>query len=49
VDAALLIVGIALVLMAFAPVAPAGSVRTGLRTRVARQLHLWSRYGNGLH
>ncbi len=47
-DAAFLIVGVALVLMAFAPVAPAGSARTGLRTRMARQLHLWDRYGNGL-
>lgn len=39
-DAALLIVGLALVLTAFAPIAP----RTGLRRRIARQLHLWDRY-----
>ena len=48
-DAALLIVGLALVLAAFAPVAPrdaprTGRPQTGLRTRIARQLHLWDRY-----
>lgn len=43
-DAALLIVGLALVLTAFAPVAPRDAPRTGLRTRIARQLHLWDRY-----
>jgi hypothetical protein len=44
VDAALLIVGLALVLAAFAPVAPSDTPRTRLRTRIARQLHLWDRY-----
>jgi hypothetical protein len=44
VDAALLIIGVALVLTVFAPVAPPGTARSGLRTRLARQLHLWDRY-----
>lgn len=48
-EATLLIVGLALVLMAFAPVAPSKPARTGLRTRIARQLHLWDRYLDGLH
>ena len=44
-DAALLIIALALVLAALAPVAPAAAARpTGLRTRIARQLHLWDRY-----
>ncbi len=47
-DAGLLIIAIVLVLMAFAPVAPANAARTGLRTRIARQLYLWDRYLNGL-
>lgn len=46
-EAALLIVGLGLVLMGFAPVAQSPP-RTALRTRVARQLHLWDRYLNGL-
>jgi hypothetical protein len=49
VEAALLIVGLGLVLMAFAPVASTRPPRTGLRTRIARQLHLWDRYLDGLH
>ena len=43
-DAALLVVALVLVLMAFAPVAPSDVPRTALRTRIARQLHLWDRY-----
>ena len=43
-EAALLIVGLALVLTAFAPVAPSDAPRTRLGTRIARQLHLWDRY-----
>jgi hypothetical protein len=49
VEAALLIVGLVLVLMAFAPVAPSSAPRTSLRTRIARQLYLWDRYLDGLH
>jgi uncharacterized membrane-anchored protein len=49
IDAALLIIAIVLVLMGFAPIAPTNVGRTGLRTRLARQLHLWDRYLNGLH
>jgi hypothetical protein len=48
IDAALLIIAIVLVLMGFAPIAPTNVGRTGLRTRLARQLHLWDRYLNGL-
>jgi hypothetical protein len=45
IDAVLLVAAVVLVLMAFAPVAPSGvSPRIGLRTRIARQLHLWDRY-----
>jgi hypothetical protein len=43
-EAAVLIIALGLVLMAFAPVAPPGAPRTGLRTRIARQLHLWDHY-----
>jgi hypothetical protein len=48
IDAALLIIAIVLILMAFAPVAPTNAGRTRLRTRLARQRHLWDRYLNGL-
>jgi hypothetical protein len=44
IDAALLVAALVLVLMAFAPVAPSSVARTPLRTRIARQLHLWDRY-----
>lgn len=43
-EAAFLIIALALVLMVFAPVAPSDSVRIPLRVRLARQLHLWDRY-----
>jgi hypothetical protein len=43
-EAALWVAALVLVLMGFAPVAPAAGPRTGLRTRIARQLHLWDRY-----
>lgn len=43
-DAALLIIGIGLVLMALAPIAPAPARRDGLRARIARHLYLWDRY-----
>lgn len=48
-DAALLIIGLVLILMAFAPVAPSCTPpsrggQPGLRTRIARQIHLWDRY-----
>jgi hypothetical protein len=49
VEAALLIVGLVLVLMAFAPIASPNPERTGLRTRIARQLRLWDRYLYGLN
>jgi hypothetical protein len=49
VEAALLIIAVVLVLMAFAPVSPSNPARTALRTRIARQLHLWDRYLDGLH
>jgi hypothetical protein len=48
-DAALLVIALMLVLMAFAPVDPSGAARTSLRTRIDRQLHLWDRYLYGLH
>jgi hypothetical protein len=51
-EAAILIIGLVLVLMAFAPVAPvapSNRTRTGLRTRIARHLYLWDRYLLGLH
>jgi hypothetical protein len=48
-EAALLIIGLVLVLMAFAPVRPSSPARTGIRTRITRQLHLWDRYLDGLH
>ena len=50
IDAALLVTAVALILMALAPVAPLNvpplnvPPRIGLRTRIARQLHLWDRY-----
>jgi hypothetical protein len=44
VEAVLLIIAVGLVLMVFAPVAQPGTPRTGLRARIARQLHLWDRY-----
>jgi hypothetical protein len=44
VEPAFLIVGLTLVLMAFAPVAPRDAPRVGLGTRIARQLRLWDRY-----
>jgi hypothetical protein len=44
VEAALLIIGLGLVLMALAPVAPSRAQRHGLRARIARQLYLWDRY-----
>jgi hypothetical protein len=44
IDTALLVAALVLVLMAFAPVAPSSVARTRLRTRIARQLHLWDRY-----
>jgi hypothetical protein len=47
-EAALLIVGLVLVLMAFVPVASPDPARTGLRTRIARQLRLWDRYLHSL-
>jgi hypothetical protein len=47
-EAALLVTALVLVLMGFAPVAPSSVPRTGLRTRIARQLHLWDRYVLGL-
>lgn len=43
-EAALLVAALVLVLMGFAPVAPSTVRRTSLRTRIARQLHLWDRY-----
>jgi hypothetical protein len=54
VEAAFLIIALVLVLMAFAPVTPSKvarstPARTALRTRIARQLHLWDRYLDGLH
>jgi hypothetical protein len=52
-EAAILIIALVLVLMAFAPVAPSNRTRTGaragLRTRIARHLYLWDRYLLGLH
>jgi hypothetical protein len=47
-EAALLIIALVLVLMAFAPVAPSNPARTALRTRLARQMHLWDRYLDGM-
>jgi hypothetical protein len=44
VEAVLLIIAVGLVLMAFAPVGPSRTARTGLRTRISRQLRLWDRY-----
>jgi len=44
VEAVLLIIAVGLVLMVFAPVAQPSTPRSGLRTRIARQLHLWDRY-----
>jgi hypothetical protein len=44
VEAALLIIGVALALMALAPVAPSRTRRHGLRARIARQRYLWDRY-----
>jgi hypothetical protein len=43
-EAALWVAALVLVLMGFAPVAPANVPHTALRTRIARQLHLWDRY-----
>ncbi|GAA5117101.1 hypothetical protein [Pseudonocardia adelaidensis] len=43
-EAALWVAALVLVLMGLAPVAPSNLPRTGLRTRIARQLHLWDRY-----
>ena len=43
-EAALLIIGVGLVLMALAPVAPSHTRRLGLRARIARQMHLWDTY-----
>ena len=43
-EAVFLIIALALVLMAFAPVAPSDRSRVPLRVRLARQLHLWDRY-----
>lgn len=47
-EAALLIIALVLVLMAFAPVAPSNPAPTAMRTRLGRQLHLWDRYLDGL-
>jgi hypothetical protein len=44
VDAALLIVALTLVLVAFTPVATEGSTSGELRRRVARQVQLWDSY-----
>jgi hypothetical protein len=44
VEPVLLIIALALVLMALAPVAPSDRSRIPLRIRLARQLHLWDRY-----
>jgi len=44
VEAALWVAALVLVLMGLAPVAPANAPRTALRTRIARQIHLWDRY-----
>lgn len=40
----LLIIALALVLMALAPIAPSDLSRIPLRIRLARRLHLWDRY-----
>jgi hypothetical protein len=44
VEAVLLIIALALVLMVFAPVGPSDRARIPLRVRIARQLHLWDRH-----
>jgi hypothetical protein len=43
-DAALLILAVALMLTAFAPVGTDGSTPAALRQRLARQMRLWDRY-----
>jgi len=43
VEAALWVAALVLVLMGLAPVA-SNAPRTALRTRIARQIHLWDRY-----
>jgi hypothetical protein len=43
-DAALLILAVALIVSAFAPVGTDGSTAAALRQRLARQVRLWDRY-----